>query len=136
MATPTLTFVIVGKEDHPIYEVDLTGPKEQQTQYLHQFVLHSSLDAVDEQMWMSKEPHLKVVDRFNGLNVTAFVTPGNVRFLMLHDGRSDDTIRAFFTEVYDIYLRVALNPFHTPTSRIASRDFDRKVRQLAKRLIG
>ncbi len=28
MATPTLTFVIVGKEDHPIYEVDLTGPKE------------------------------------------------------------------------------------------------------------
>lgn len=48
----------------------------------------------------------QVVDRFNGLNVTAFVTPGNVRFLMLHDGRSDDTIRAFFTEVYDIYLRV------------------------------
>lgn len=28
MATSTLTFVIVGQEDHPIYEVDLTGPKE------------------------------------------------------------------------------------------------------------
>jgi hypothetical protein len=23
-----LTFVIVGQQDHPIYEVDLTGPKE------------------------------------------------------------------------------------------------------------
>lgn len=33
---------------------------QQQTQYLHQFVLHASLDAVDEQMWLSKEPHLKV----------------------------------------------------------------------------
>ncbi|KAG2495062.1 hypothetical protein HYH03_006673 [Edaphochlamys debaryana] len=136
MSVPTLTFVIVGQEDHPIYEVDLTGPKEQQTQYLHQFVLHSSLDAVDEQMWTSKEPHLKVVDRFNGLQVTAFVTAGNTRFLLLHDGRSDDAIRAFFTEVYDLYLRVMLNPFHTPTTRITSREFDRKVKLLAKRLIG
>jgi hypothetical protein len=23
-----LTFVIVGQQDHPVYEVDLTGPKE------------------------------------------------------------------------------------------------------------
>ncbi|PNH10033.1 Trafficking protein particle complex subunit 2 [Tetrabaena socialis] len=77
----------------------------QQTQYLHQFVLHSALDSVDEQMWLTKEAHLKVVDRFNGLNVTAFVTAGNTRFLMLHDGRSDDALRAFFTEVYELYLR-------------------------------
>lgn len=28
MATSVLTFVIVGQTDHPIYEVDLTGPKE------------------------------------------------------------------------------------------------------------
>lgn len=97
-----LTFVIVGQQDHPIYEVDLTGPKEvrnsthpkpsllchrvfhtrtdvdtmpsnnliktslslpdiqQQAQYLHQFVLHASLDAVDETMWGTKELHLKV----------------------------------------------------------------------------
>lgn len=27
MASAVLTFVIVG-QDHPIYEVDLTGPKE------------------------------------------------------------------------------------------------------------
>jgi hypothetical protein len=28
MATSVLTFVVVGQQDHPIYEVDLTGPKE------------------------------------------------------------------------------------------------------------
>jgi hypothetical protein len=33
---------------------------QQQTQYLHQFVLHASLDAVDEAMWSCKELHLKV----------------------------------------------------------------------------
>lgn len=49
---------------------------------------------------------MQIVDRFNGLNVTAFVTPGNTRFLMLHDGRNDDAIRAFFTEVYELYIRV------------------------------
>ena len=48
----------------------------------------------------------QVVDKFNNMSVTAFVTPGNARFLLLHEGRSDDSIRAFFTEVYELYLRV------------------------------
>ncbi|WIA18416.1 hypothetical protein OEZ85_009876 [Tetradesmus obliquus] len=131
-----LTFVIVGQQDHPIYEVDLTGPKEQQTQYLHQFVLHASLDAVDEAMWSSKELHLKTVDRFNNLFVTAYVTPGNARFLLLHDGKSDDAIRGFFTEVQELYLRIMLNPFHTASTRITSKPFDQKVKVLAKRMLG
>lgn len=129
-----LTFVIVGGRDQPIYEADFTGPKEQQTQYLHQFVLHASLDAVDEAMWSSKELHLKTVDRFNNLFVTAYVTPGNARFLLLHEGKNDDAIRSFFAEVHELYLRVMLNPFHTPTTRITSKVFDQKVKVLAKRL--
>jgi hypothetical protein len=48
-----------------------------------------------------------MVDRFNNLFVTALVTPGNARFLLLHDGKSDDSIRAFFMEVYELYLRVS-----------------------------
>lgn len=36
---------------------------QQQAQYLHQFVLHASLDAVDEAMWATKELHLKVGDQ-------------------------------------------------------------------------
>lgn len=137
-AAPVLTFVIVGGKDQPLYEVDFTGPKEQQTQYLHQFVLHASLDAVDEAVWSkeSKDLHLKTVDRFNNLFVTAYVTPGNARFLLLHDGKNDDSIRSFFTEVHDLYLRVMLNPFHTPTTRITSKAFDQKVKALARRLLG
>lgn len=136
MASGVLTFVIVGQADHPIYEVDLTGPKEQQAQYLHRFVLHAALDAVDEAMWSTKEPHLKTVDRFNNLLVSAFVTPGGARLLLLHDGRGDDAVRAFFIDVYEAYLRVMLNPFHTPTTKIVSKAFDQKVRVLAKRSLG
>lgn len=47
------------------------------------------------------------MDRFNNLFVTAYVTPGNARFLLLHDGKNDDSIRSFFTEVHDLYLRVS-----------------------------
>ncbi len=50
---------------------------------------------------------VQTVDRFNQLFVTAFVTPGNARFLMLHEGKSDDNIRTFFNEVYELYLRVS-----------------------------
>lgn len=49
----------------------------------------------------------QAVDKFNALTVTAFVTPGSARFLLLHDGRNDDSIKSFFTEVYEAYLRVS-----------------------------
>lgn len=131
-----LTFVIVGPQDHPIFEVDFTGIKEQQAQYLHQFVLHASLDAVDEALLGTKELHLKSVDKFNNLFVTAFATPGSAKFLLLHEGKNDDSIKNFFFEVYDLYLRVILNPFHTPTTKITSKEFTKKVKAIAKKLLG
>ncbi len=33
---------------------------QQQSQYLHQFVLHAALDSIDDVMWNTKECHLKV----------------------------------------------------------------------------
>ena len=48
----------------------------------------------------------QTVDRFNNLFVTAFVSPGSAKFLLLHDGKNDDSIRNFFLEIYDLYLRV------------------------------
>ena len=55
-----------------------------------------------------------------------------MKFLLLHDGRSDDTIKQFFKEVYEVYLRVLLNPFFTPTAKITSPGFNQKVRALAR----
>lgn len=46
MATTVLNFVIVGHEDHPIYESDLSvkdpSAKEDRAQYLHQVLSHAS----------------------------------------------------------------------------------------------
>jgi len=80
--------------------------------------------------------YLKVVDRHNELLVSAYVTPGGGRFMLLHDGRNDDGIRGFCAEVHELYVKVLLNPFYTPHTRIESRDFDARVRALARRYIG
>ena len=104
MATAVLTFVIVGHDDHPIFEADLSRAEgregvslayctlssamseelraagmltdqrqpallQDRAQYLHQFVLHAALDAVDEQVWVTSSMHLGVVDKFNNLQV-------------------------------------------------------------------
>jgi hypothetical protein len=132
-----LTFVIVGTGDAPIYEADFTGPKEPSAANLHQFVLHASLDAVDQAAAASREPFLKNIDRFNALAVSAFLCPGGARLLLLHDGgRGEEPVRAFFAEVQELHLRTLLNPFYSPSSRIASRDFDRRVRAAAKKAFG
>jgi hypothetical protein len=38
--------------------------------------------------------------------VSAFTTAAHVKFLLLHDGRSDDLVKSFFRDVYEMYLRV------------------------------
>ena len=56
-----------------------------------------------------------------------------VRFLLLHRSRSEDAVRAFFTEVHELYLKVLLNPFYKPQSPITAKGFDAKVKALAQR---
>ena len=80
--------------------------------YLHQFVLHAALDAVNEQVWTTTSMHLGNVDKFNNLLVAAYATAAHVKFLLLHDGRNDETIRLFFKDVYDIYVRVSGKATH------------------------
>ncbi len=127
-------FVIVGKNDNPLYECELGAKKDEQKQ-LSQFVLHSALDMVDEKMWASNSKYLKVVDRFANLLISAFVSPGNVRLLLLHEKKDEDSVKQFFAEVYELYLHVLLNPFYKLNSPIASAAFDNKVKALGKRLL-
>jgi len=42
--------MIVGRSD-PLYEVDLGSNGKDELAYLHQFILHSSLDLVENSMW-------------------------------------------------------------------------------------
>lgn len=39
--------------------------------------------------------------------VSTFLTAGNIKFMLLHGGRSEDSIRNFFMDVYELYVKVS-----------------------------
>ena len=135
MATPSYIFIMVGKTDNPIYEAEFSRKKEE-NRHLNQFIVHSALDMVDESMWTTNSMFLKTVDKFNEQLVSAFVTAGQVKFMLLHEARNEDGIKNFFNEVHELYIKLLMNPFYTTNTKIFSPVFDARVHALAKRFLG
>lgn len=76
-------FVIVGKKDTPLYELDLstkqsllTKENDAEIQTLKQFVLHASLDVVDELQWTQQSLFFHKIDKYNDYSVSCFITAG------------------------------------------------------------
>jgi hypothetical protein len=46
----------------------------------------------------------------NHQQVSTFLTAGNIKFILLHAGKSEDTIKNFFHEVYEVYVKVGSKP--------------------------
>ena len=134
-----MAFMIVhGASSEPLYELELPGRREDAARQA-QLVLHASLDLVDLAVQgpsPSAATYLKVVERVGERMVSAHVTHGGVRLLVLHEARNEEGIRLFCAEVAELYAKVLLNPFYTPASRIESREFDARVRLLARRHLG
>ena len=129
-------FVIVGRNE-PLYEAEFlsrgsTGNSDAATRQNY-FVLHAALDLVDKAAFTSNNMYLKVVDKVNQQHVSTFLTAGNVKFMLLHSGRSDETIRNFFQDTYELYVKFILNPFYRFDTSIKSDQFDTRVRALARR---
>jgi len=137
-------FAIVGTKDNPIYEVEFGTSKQggdgiarfrDEQRPMNQFIVHSSLDMVEELQWAQTGMYLKTVDRFGGLMVSCFLTAGNIKFMLLHDTKAEDAIRQFFADVYELYTKSLMNPFYEIDMRITSIVFDARVRGAAKKYL-
>lgn len=133
---------IVGKDDRPLYELEFgsTRPSgDAQSHFppsirdLTPYIVHASLDVVDEVQWTTPNLFLRGVDKFYGYTISAFVTPGNVRLLLLHLSKNEESIRQFFMDVWDAYVKTLLSPFYKEGDPIDNPYFDQKVKLMAKR---
>ncbi|BFZ55626.1 TRAPP subunit [Savitreella phatthalungensis] len=136
--------VIVGPADEPLYQLEFgtsrsggdgTARFREDARPMNQFILHSSLDIVDELIFKDAQMYMKTVDRFNNAHISAFVTAGNVRFLLLHDVKNDEAIKTFLNDLYELYLKTIMNPFHEHNAPITSSAFDGRVRALARKYL-
>lgn len=112
--------------------VRLGGGKDR---HVIQMVANASLDVIEDVMRKENLMYLKSVDKFNEWTVSAFVTPGNMKFVLLHETRNDDGIRSFFLDLWELYVKTMLNPFHTAHTPIRSPIFDARVRASAKKYL-
>ncbi|ORY97376.1 trafficking protein particle complex subunit 2-like protein [Syncephalastrum racemosum] len=133
-------FVIVGATDNPIYETDIVPSSRSSSlredhKHLNQFITHAALDVVEEVQWTTQAMYLKSIDRFNEYYVSSFVTGNNVKFMLLHDHKSEDSIKNFFNDVYEVYVKVLMNPFYEKNSPITNPQFDTRVKAIARRFL-
>eukprot|EP00033_Pygsuia_biforma_P003180 GCRY01003489.1.p1 GENE.GCRY01003489.1~~GCRY01003489.1.p1 ORF type:complete len:150 (-),score=5.93 GCRY01003489.1:476-925(-) len=140
-------FVIVAKDDTPVFQAEYNysskgnpspiyktqDDKRENNSHLSEFILHSSLDIVDELQWFNSSMNLKVVERFQESYISAFVTASQTRLLLLHDVKNEDGIRNFFQDVAELYYKVVLNPFYKIGEPITSPSFEPLVKNLAKK---
>ena len=106
-----LLFLIVGRNE-PLYSAEFGKPPGtpatahtiSRQSYI---VMHSALDLVDKSAWLNGNMYLKVVDQVNHQMVSTFLTACHVKFMLLHTGKSEDTIRNFFNEIYELYTKAS-----------------------------
>lgn len=137
-------FAAMGTEDNPLYELEfgtfrLGGDGvlrfTQEMKELNPFVVHAALDVVEDVQWETNTLYLKAIDTFYGYLVSAYVTPGNVKMMLVHEGKNEEAIRHFFTDVNDLYVKTMLSPFYRLNDPIRSSVFDARVKALAKKYL-
>lgn len=139
-------FSMIGTKDVPIYELEFGSFKmsnqvpgksqfSKELKELLPFISHASIDLIEEVQWNNNQFHLGRIDSFYGTTVHAFLTQGNIKLIICTDstGKIDDSIRQFFIDTNELYVKCLMNPFYSVNDSITGGEFDLKVKMLARK---
>lgn len=135
---------IVGTKDNPLYQLEFGTSRSgndgrpsfrEDQRPMNQFILHSSLDIVEELQWTTSLTYLKTIDQFNNAMISCYLTPGNIKLMILHDTKAEDGIKNFLGEVYEVYVKTLMSPFYKVDMAIKSPIFDARIKALARKYL-
>lgn len=104
-------------------------------------------------IWSPFFRYLKHVDRFFNSYISCFVTPSNVKFLLLHQPvqpssagsssvasrsstsiaanptspQTEEAVKSFFTEIYENWVKACMSPFYRVNMEVTSPVFRQRV---------
>ncbi|KRX73584.1 Sedlin, region [Trichinella nativa] len=128
-------FAIVDMNDRLMFELNISKKNDFDSMLLKQLIAHASLDIVDEAAAEQSHMMIKQVEKYNEWNISAFVTSSGVRFLMLHTAKNDEGIKNFFIEIYEMYIKLAMNPFHRIGEKIESPAFHKRAQLYGRKYL-
>ena len=110
---------------------------------MRQFVIASSLDRLNERKWETHATYLKIIDPFDAdCFIHAYVTQGNIHFVLLTTKREEQNVKQFFETVHEATTKVRMSPFFYDDSDdhglgemdwlAANASFDAKVRRCSR----
>ena len=126
-------FAVVG-DNNLLFSTELVSlvPEAQDKSYNFQFILYASLDSLDLK---DPNPFRESIDTYEGYNISAYVTPGQTTFLLLHPKRKTDLIKKFFLKVHTYYAELLMNPFYDARTPIEDETFKKNIIDAAKSII-
>lgn len=126
-------FAVVG-DNNLLFSTELTSLVEnaQVQSYNFQFILYASLDSLDLK---DPSPFRESIDTYEGFTISAYVTPGQTTFLLLHPKKKADLIKKFFLKVHTFYAELLMNPFYDARTPIEDENFKKNVIEAAKTII-
>jgi hypothetical protein len=135
--------VVDGRTGRALYEADFGSTRRDDARHLRQFVIASSLDRLNERKWETHATYVKIIDTFDAdCFIHAYVTQGNIHFVLLTTKREEQNVKQFFETVHEATTKVRMSPFFYDDSDdhglgemdwlAANASFDAKVRRCSR----
>ena len=127
-------FAVVG-DNNLLFSTEITQLVDNAAEksYLFQFILYASLDSLD---LSDQSAYRDCIDSYENYQISAYVTPGQTAFLLLHPKKKSETIKKFFQQVHSFYAQLLMNPFYDVRTPIEDETFKKNVQTAAQMLQG